>query len=118
MPGIILDCGGGILVEAPEPMGLASGGTASSEETFSDRKAGILRSSATIVYVKRDIDWLIGKVFDKDAARPDLGGDYRRLLERRLPWYESVADHVLDMQDLEVEGAVQDLLDRYYPPTE
>lgn len=115
MRNIIVDCGGGILIEAPEP---APTGAPVPDEIFSDRKADVLRNAATVVYVKRDIDWLIGKVFDGDAARPDLGGDYRTLLERRLPWYEHVADHVLDMHGREVEDAVQELLSRYYPEVE
>ena len=87
MQPAIIDCGGGILVEAPESRGI---------ESFSQRKAAILQEYCIVVYIKRPMSWLLGKV-EESASRPNLGGEpYEELLNRRLPWYEQVADIVLD----------------------
>ena len=91
MPDIIIDCGGGILVEAAQ--------SPDQPESLSERKGQLLRKSATVIYVKRDLDWLLERA-PLDHSRPDLGGEYRALLERRLPWYEEAADFVLDMRSL------------------
>lgn len=108
MRDIFLDCGGGLLVEAPDL-------TRDPEavERFSKRKAKLLKDMARVIYVQRDLDWLVAKAGEhtNDGNRPNLGGDYRRLLERRLPWYESVADYTLDMRHRSLEDAL-DLLDR------
>lgn len=104
MRNILIDCGGGILVEAaPDD---APAGT----EIFSERKAALLKQSAHVIYIRRDMDWLIGRV-SEDSNRPDLGGDYQRLLERRLPWYESVADTILEMDGRDIEDGLDELLD-------
>jgi shikimate kinase len=97
MNGVIIDCGGGILVEAPDGEGTV--------ETFSERKAALLSRSASIIYVKRDLEWLLKKV-KRDSGRPDLIGDYEEVLQRRFPWYESVADFTLDMSTLDTEEAL------------
>lgn len=102
MSNIVIDCGGGILVDVGPPD--APAGT----ESFSERKAQRLKEIAHIVYIKRDMDWLVGRVAE-DSNRPDLGGDYRRLLERRLPWYESVADTILDMDGRDIEDGLDEL---------
>ncbi|HBS04648.1 MAG TPA: shikimate kinase [Leptospiraceae bacterium] len=98
MQPAIIDCGGGILVEAPESPGAT--------ESFSGRKAEILKEYCIVVYIKRPMSWLLGKV-QESASRPNLGGEpYEELLNRRLPWYEQAADIVL-----EADGAgTKDLL--------
>ena len=104
MRNVIIDCGGGILVEAPEDE--------STPETFSRRKANLLKESALVVYVQRDMDWLLRKAV-KNADRPDLIGPYREILERRLPWYEQTADFVLDMNRLGTQEALEILNKRF-----
>ncbi len=106
MRDIVIDCGGGILVEAP------AAGDAPGSESFSERKAAKLKEIAHVIYIYRDMDWLVGRVAE-DSSRPDLGGDYRRLLERRLPWYESVADTVLDMDGREIEYGIEALMRKF-----
>jgi shikimate kinase len=105
MREIVIDCGGGILVDT-------GGDLPDGSEVFSERKAAKLRSIAHIVYIRRDLDWLIDRV-GQDAQRPDLGGDYRRLLERRLPWYEQVADTVLEMDGRDIEDGLAWLCERF-----
>ncbi len=102
MQNLVVDCGGGILVEAPE---------SGAEERLSSRKLDLLKS-CHVVYVKRDLNWLLEKA-SADLNRPDLPGGYRELLERRLPWYEQAADFVLDMRGIESDDAIALLYKRY-----
>lgn len=104
MQEVIIDCGGGILVEAPAADGSAG-------ETFSKRKSELLRSYATLVYIKRPMSWLLEKA-RKDSNRPDLVGNYVELLERRLPWYEQAADQILDLGDGAAADGAETLRDR------
>jgi len=106
MENIIIDCGGGILVEVPEE------NDPENKEILSERKLHLLKSIATVIYVKRDIEWLIKKVAG-DPSRPDLSGDYRTLLMRRLPWYEDAADYILDMESLNSENVITILMDKF-----
>ncbi len=105
MDHLIIDCGGGILVEAP---------TAPEEtESPSDRKIGLLKARSHIVYIHRSIDFLMEKAEAKnDPARPALTDHYRALLEWRLPMYEEVADTILDMNRLSLEEALEELSQR------
>ncbi len=106
MRHIVLDCGGGILVEAPAAEG--------APETFSENKATLLRSCSRIVYIKRSMDWLLEKVKD-DSSRPSLSAAraYEEILRRRLPWYEQTADFILEMGDHSIEEAIGIVLARF-----
>ncbi len=101
MRRVIIDCGGGILVEAPDP------GDPAQRETPSVRKRELLRESSFVVYVKRDPDTLLGKDYKNDTTRPALDGAYETLLTRRLPLFEEAADMTLDMDRLELEEALE-----------
>jgi len=103
MQDLVIDCGGGILVDAPsEANGL---------ETLSTQKLASLKK-CEVIYVKRDMTWLLEKAL-ADANRPDLGGTYRALLERRLPWYEAAADCILDMRAMDTDDAIETLVRKY-----
>jgi shikimate kinase len=91
MNNVIVDCGGGILVEAPEGD--------KGEEHFSEKKADTLKSHCFVIYLKRPMNFLATKIAP-DPNRPNLIGDYETLLNRRLPWYESVADLTVDLEEL------------------
>ena len=106
MRDIVIDCGGGVLVEAPD---LSSGG---GEELLSRRKLDVLKHGAEVVYVKRPLAWLLEKV-RRDANRPDLIGEYQKVLERRLPWYEQAADFTLDLGDGSANEGAELLVARY-----
>lgn len=101
MPGIVLDCGGGM------PVDLSANG----EEIFSERKAQLLREHTFVIYIKRNMDWLLSRGL-ADANRPGLSADYRALLERRLPWYERLADAVLEMDNRSVPQGVEWIVTR------
>ncbi len=102
MPGVVIDCGGGILVDVDE------NGT----EYFSERKAALLRERCTTIYLKRSLHWLLTRELDS-SHRPALGSDYEALLKRRLPWYEKAADYVLDLSGRDVSEGVEELLFHY-----
>jgi shikimate kinase len=103
MEDIIIDCGGGILVEAPEF-------DDKKKESFSTRKAKLLKERCTVVYLQRPMDYLLekGKL---DPNRPELAKDYKSLLERRMPWYEKSADVTISLVDISVKDAAQKILD-------
>lgn len=103
MQNLVIDCGGGILVEAPA--------RPDQPETLSMRKLELLKQ-CHVVYVKRDMDWLMDKA-KADMNRPDLQGSYRELLERRLPWYEMAADFVLDLRGIDVDDAIDLVIKKY-----
>jgi len=90
----IIDCGGGVLVEAPK--------TPKDEETFSDRKFNQLKDCAKVIYLRRPLEDLI-HIVELDENRPSLSDDYKLLLERRLPWYEKAADHIVDLEQNSAE---------------
>lgn len=97
----IIDCGGGVLVEAPvEP---------SLQESFSDRKYEKLHACATMVYLKRPIDALVDLV-PLDSNRPKLADDYKNLLKLRLPWYEKAADITINIGDKSPKQVCEELV--------
>jgi shikimate kinase len=102
MKKVIVDCGGGILVEAP-----ISG---KDFETFSERKKRCLEESCLTVYLRRPEEVLLAKM-NPDCNRPDLGKDYQELLQRRLPWYESCADLIIDLKDLNAKHALDQIME-------
>ena len=106
MKDIIIDCGGGILVEAPRK------DDPEQKEYLSERKISLLKSTSTVIYVQREIDWLIKKVAG-DPSRPDLSDNYRELLLRRMPWYEETADVILDMETLPGDKILDMLIERF-----
>lgn len=101
MKNVIVDCGGGILVEAPKD--------GQTTETFSETKAECLKNNCFVIYLKRPLDYLTQKV-NPDPNRPDLIGDYEELLQRRLPWFESVADLSVDLDILGARDAADVIL--------
>jgi shikimate kinase len=99
MPAVVIDCGGGILVDVD----------ADGSEYFSERKAALLREKCTTIYLKRSVQWLLSRELDS-SHRPTLAADYEAVLRRRLPWYEKAADYVLDLSGRDVNEGIEELL--------
>lgn len=83
MDGIIVDCGGGALVD------LDAGG----EEVYSARKVQALRDGGAIVYLEGDIDRLAAKT-EADPTRPVIDPllTAEAVMRRREPFYTAAAD--------------------------
>lgn len=105
MEGVIVDCGGGIVVDL-DP--------ASGEEVFSDRKVRALRDRGPVVWLRGDIDRLAAKTAG-DPLRPQLDAtrDAADIMRRRLPFYEAAADHVIDVESRKRSEMALDLALRY-----
>jgi len=85
--GALIDCGGGVVVDLDD----------SGREVYSARKVDALHEHALIVYLSRDVDYLIDRIGD-DPDRPDLSQteSFRDIMARRDPWYRTAADWVLE----------------------
>lgn len=88
---LILDCGGGILVDLD----------GAGREIFSERKANLLRQNSLIIYLRADTDRIWQKI-QNDPSRPSLSDthSFQDLMQRRAPWYEKMAHHTLDTTDM------------------
>ena len=55
-----------------------------------------LKASGLVVYIKRDVDYLIGRI-EGDTNRPDLSASqsFREIMERREPFYQQAAVRIL-----------------------
>ncbi|EMM92969.1 shikimate kinase [Leptospira interrogans serovar Zanoni str. LT2156] len=101
--GIILDCGGGILFDLDTK----------GKEILSDRKATLLRSIAVVFGLSRPTEILVEKI-QNDPTRPPLSTiqSYRTILESRLPYYQSISDYYLEIDDLKVEEICSRILQK------
>lgn len=102
MNHIIIDCGGGILFDI-DPI--------TNEEIESERKINLLKKNTFIIYIFRDIEWLLNNV-SNDFQRPYLSqeNEYIEILKRRLPSYQKYADYILDMRNKEVKEGVEEII--------
>lgn len=97
----LIDCGGGVVVDLDE----------NGEEVFSRRKVEALRRHGLIVYLYRDLDYLVRRTAG-DENRPSLSdqSSFREIMARRDPWYREAADFVLECGDRGKEALVEDVL--------
>ncbi len=88
LDGIILDCGGGVIVDLDE----------NGDEVFSERKVALLKKSGTVIWLKGDIARLAKKTRG-DERRPNLDQrqDIEAIMRRRLPFYKRAADLTFDI---------------------
>lgn len=102
---LILDCGGGILFDI-DPY--------TKQETVSKRKIELLSKNTKIIYILRDLDWLLNKEL-KDNQRPELdkNKEYSEILKTRLPIYERYANYILDMRNKSLEQGLEELLKKF-----
>jgi len=82
----LIDAGGGVVVDLDEE----------GNEVFSDRKVEALRAAGLVVYIQRDVDYLISRI-EGDSNRPDLSASqsFREIMDRREPFYQQAADIVI-----------------------
>jgi shikimate kinase len=102
--GALIDCGGGIVVELDDEQ----------RETFSAPKVEALRRHGVVIYIQRDIDYLLDRI-SGDANRPSLSTleSFPSLMEQRDPWYRQAADHVIEATLLSKGALVERVLTAY-----
>ena len=106
--GVLLDCGGGIMVDLDEQ----------GDEIFSERKVERLRADGIVVYLKRDHQFLADKIAG-DENRPDLSEtkSFLEIMERREPWYVRAAHHVLECGDASKLEIANEIVRLFYRET-
>ncbi len=106
--GVLLDCGGGIMVDLDER----------GDEVFSERKVELLRADSIVVYLRRDHQFLADKIAG-DKNRPDLSEtrSFLEIMERREPWYMKAAHHVLECGDASKNEIATEILKLFYRET-
>lgn len=89
MDKVIVDCGGGVIVD------LAEDGT----EVFSQRKVSALRDRGPVVWLRGSIERLVAKTA-QDPRRPALATDRsaEEVMREREPFYARAADVVIDVE--------------------
>lgn len=102
--GVIVDCGGGILVDV-DVDGL---------ETYSPGKVEVLRAGGPVVYLRGDIARLAAKTAD-DPTRPTLDQvrGAEEIMRRREPFYQRAADWELDVAPGQRQAAAEAIADHF-----
>lgn len=109
MSGVIVDCGGGIMVDLDD----------AGDEVFSERKVRALQESGPVVWLRSDIARLAAKTAD-DPERPNL--DARRsaeaIMRAREPWYERAATWHITVDRGQRQAAAEAITSRFelWPP--
>lgn len=104
LDGTIIDAGGGIVVDLDE----------NGREILSQRKVDLLRASSSVIFLKGDIERLAAKVHG-DNTRPALDNNRStiELMQARLPFYEGVADAVIDVEGRQRREIAEEIAQRY-----
>lgn len=91
MDRVIVDCGGGVIVDVDPDTGA---------EVYSEQKVAALRSRGPVVWLRGDIDRLAAKTAG-DPSRPSLSDELSaaELMHRREPFYRRAADVEIDVED-------------------
>ncbi len=117
MKNVIIDCGGGIVVDITVPQekflkdkffGKENG----LREFYSKRKIKLLKKNSYIVYLQRQSSWLVQKN-QPSADRPKLHDDYKKLLKKRLAFYKKAADLTIDLDKYSLDRAADIIYAKY-----
>ena len=103
--GALIDCGGGVVVDLD----------ADGNEISSERKVKALKRHGLVVYLKRDIEYLVSRI-DDDPNRPTLSTreSFRDLMARRVSWYEGAADWTVDCDERDKKNLAAEILAWFY----
>ena len=82
-------------------------------EIFSKRKYNLLKKSSDIIYLEASIESLV-KLNVKDKNRPQLIGDYEKLLLKRLDYYKKISNYTINMDEYSVEEALKLIIRKYF----
>lgn len=102
--GALVDCGGGVVVDLD----------GEGKEVYSRRKVDALRTHGFIVYLQRDVEYLIERI-GQDPDRPALSdtASFREIMDRREPWYREAADAVIECGTRSKKELSREILDRF-----
>ena len=93
--GLVIDCGGGIIVR--------------------DENTQSLKKNGRLVWLKASVDTIVSRIQD-DTQRPALTGgksfveEVAEVLESRLSLYENAADFSIDTADLSIQEVADQIL--------
>lgn len=94
---VILDCGGGIVVDLGER----------GEEQLSERKVSLLKEHALVFFLLPRLEDVANKIAG-DEQRPSLGSaSPSEIHERRLPWYRRAAHYEIEVRGDEEDRSVE-----------
>lgn len=104
MDEVIVDCGGGILVDLDED----------GDEVYSERKVAALQQGGPVVWLRGDIDRLAAKTAG-DPQRPDLHAHLTaaQIMRRREPWYAQAAQWSIEVRPGERQAVAESIAARY-----
>lgn len=103
--GALIDCGGGVVVDLD----------AQGREYFSERKVLALREHAEVIYLQRDVEYLLARIAD-DANRPSLSDSesFVDIMQRRDAWYRQAAHRVIACDRRPKRELVNEVLDGFF----
>lgn len=103
--GALIDAGGGVVVDLDRR----------GHEVYSRRKVAALRRHGLVIYLRRDVDYLLSRI-ENDPDRPALSKrrSFEELMARREPWYWKAADCVLNCKDKGKDKLASEILRWYY----
>lgn len=101
MDDVILDCGGGIIVDVDE----------AGNEIFSHRKVDILKERSVVFFLHPPLESVIRKITG-DAKRPSLSAQKsaEKIFNDRLPYYRKAAHHEIYVIKSERKKAARKIL--------
>ena len=107
--GALIDAGGGVVVDLDKE----------GKEVFSERKVRALRQNSLIVYLQRDTDYLLERIAG-DSNRPSLSetASFKKIMERRDPWYREAADLVLKGKRLSKKQLTEMIMEWFQDTTD
>lgn len=100
LDGIIVDGGGGIIID------LADG-----REVYSERKASLLRQSGPVIWLRGDVERLVRKVEAKGDRPPLPTEDLMAMMRARQDFYRAAATHTIDIEGKRREDIALEILD-------
>jgi len=104
MDGLIIDAGGGIVVDLDDE----------GREHYSERKVALLKANGHVVFLAGDLERLANKVAG-DPRRPTLDNRTSAvdLMRSRLPFYEQASDWTIDVEGRQRSEIADDIAARY-----
>ena len=102
LDNIIIDAGGGIVVDLDE----------AGNEIYSERKVSLLKKTSFVIWLKADVEKTISKI-QGDSNRPDLSKreGYLELMEKRMPFYRDACNVEFSMEGHNKKSAGKEIID-------